>query len=143
MKKSKSLLYWLPVIALMAAIFFFSHQSGDESRELSDSLLNNVFNLDATLIFTLIIRKCAHMLEYAVLCMLTANALKNSGDKKWEIPSVIITLFYAFTDEIHQMLVPGRAGKTYDVAVDFAGIVIGLIMFKLILRYRSKKNGKD
>jgi VanZ family protein len=145
MKKSRLRIFllWLPVIALMAVIFVFSHQSGDGSRELSDSLLNDVFNIDATLLFTLIIRKLAHMLEYALLCFLSCNALKNSGDKRWAVSSVILTLFYACTDEVHQLLVPGRAGKTYDVVVDMAGAVVGLLIFKLILRYRSRKNGRN
>ena len=144
MKKSKLLLYWLPVVIMMAVIFAFSHQSAEGSQNLSDSLLTNIFNVtDITIIISLVFRKFAHISEYTLLSFLSANAFRNSGERLWAISSVILTLFYACTDEVHQRFIPGRTGRTYDVFIDLSGAVIGILIYWLIIRYRSNKHGKN
>ena len=41
--------------------------------------------------------------------------------------AVLISLLYACSDEMHQLLVPGRSGKMIDVGIDMAGVLIVLI----------------
>ena len=40
---------------------------------------------------------------------------------------VLISLLYACSDEMHQLLVPGRSGRMIDVGIDMAGVLIVLI----------------
>jgi len=97
-----------PPLALMALIFFLSAQA-----DLSSGLGN----------WDLVLRKLAHMTEYAVLYLLWRRALPDA--RPW-IP-VAIALGYAITDEIHQSFVTGRHASPIDVAIDGMGIALGYI----------------
>ena len=44
------------------------------------------------------------------------------------------TAVYAATDEIHQLFVPGRAGRFSDVCIDSAGALAGGIVFALFVK---------
>ena len=89
----------------------------------------------------LLIRKGAHFTEYAVLAMLTANALRKrplSTIGRWLIPVGICAL-YALTDELHQYFVPERACRFLDVCIDTAGGICGVAAFMLL--YFVRKSG--
>jgi VanZ family protein len=92
-----------------------------------------------------IVRKNAHGFLYMVLAILVSNALfyYNKKGKDAIIYIVFISLFYAVTDEFHQSFVPGRTSLVSDVLVDFAGALIGLLVFyfvyyKIIRRQANK-----
>lgn len=70
-----------------------------------------------------ILRKGAHMSEYAILALLLLRALGR------DVPAFLIGLGYAATDELHQLFVRGRHGSPVDVAVDAAGLALGLLVF--------------
>ena len=76
----------------------------------------------------LVLRKLAHMTEYAVLGFLLARALGR------EVPALIVGVAYAVTDEIHQHFVAGRHGAAYDVAIDAAGVLIGVYVLPRLAR---------
>jgi len=97
---------WLPVILWMSLIFFFSSRPDLPSNQIQ--------------ILDFIFKKSAHMIEFAILTFLLSRAFKF---KKLDL-SFLLALSYAFTDEIHQLFVPGRGGKLSDVLIDFAGIII-------------------
>ena len=163
---------WAAVIAWMAVIFFFSHQVGEESGGLSDSIVNWLHSLGIhvspeTLSF--LVRKAAHMVEYAVLAILLFAALLGTrvrrsieprgahepgGPRQLQDPceyhgylsrgrtliwAFVITVVYAATDEIHQLFVPGRSGKISDVLIDATGAAIGLALAWLVSRYRKRQ----
>jgi VanZ family protein len=55
--------------------------------------------------------------------------------------SVIVSLLYAISDELHQVFVPGRAGELKDFLVDASGVVIAVIIyqvFKTIIDLRTE-----
>jgi VanZ family protein len=104
-----------PPLALMALIFFLSAQP-DLSSGLGD--------------WDLVLRKLAHMTEYAVLYLLWLRALP--GVAPW-VP-VAIALGYAVTDEIHQSFVEGRHGAVIDVGIDAVGITLGCAGARLAQR---------
>jgi VanZ family protein len=97
----------------MAAIFFLSAQQSDGDH--------------GTVV--LLLRKLAHVTEYAVLTLLWARALGGLGVSR--DPRVIaaaavgIALAYSVTDEFHQTFVEGRNGTPVDVVVDSIGMAIG------------------
>lgn len=157
----------------MAVIFAFSAQPAQQSSQVSDGVAyriaewqSDLFHLERTQgelavqaeAMQLIIRKGAHMGEYALLAFLlclhfryykfivkkiphtpSGAARFFSGISRFPairqivLPALIITTGYAATDEFHQLFVPGRAGRLTDVCIDSLG-GIGGIIFYLILR---------
>lgn len=140
----------------MIIIFIFSAQSKEESSEVSGGLSNRVLSIGGWLLHlnideeTLgfialtverIIRKGAHMTEFAILAILLYVWLG-----RWQIPQMkrywtasILAGFYACTDEFHQLFVPGRAGLVSDVLIDSAGAVVGLAVFLMFWKAVVKK----
>jgi VanZ family protein len=71
----------------------------------------------------LVLRKIAHAGEYAVLGALLQRALARPG------LAFALGVAYAVSDEIHQSFVPGRQGSPLDVALDAAGVAIGVALW--------------
>lgn len=79
----------------------------------------------------IILRKNAHAFEYIVLAMLVCNAffINKFKGKGAVVYVLFICLFYAVTDEFHQLFVPGRTSLVSDVLIDFTGALIGLGLY--------------
>jgi len=79
------------------------------------------------------IRKNAHAVEYFILAVLVSNSLFLLGVKGRKALSCImfICLFYAVTDEYHQLFIAGRGSSVSDVLIDFGGALIGMGFFYL------------
>lgn len=152
----KKFILWIPVIAWMIIIFFFSAQNADESDKTSgiaakifEYLINTIFgsfsdSFKSALLNNchFIVRKTAHFTEYAILGILSSIAFK-SYDKlsAWlkKIFSAALCLLYAASDELHQAFVPGRSCQLRDVIIDFSGAVFGILIFSLFVFKKSKK----
>jgi uncharacterized protein YfiM (DUF2279 family) len=78
----------------------------------------------------LVLRKLAHAGEYAVLGALLQRALARPG------LAFALGVAYAASDEIHQSFVPGRQGSPLDVALDAAGVAVGVALWH---RARSRR----
>jgi len=72
-----------------------------------------------------IIKKTAHVGEYAILYFLLWRAIK----KGWIIP-LVLGLIYALSDEYHQSFVPGRTATLRDAGFDLSGMLIMLYALK-------------
>jgi VanZ family protein len=98
---------WLPPLVLMGVIFFFSAQPD----------LNSGLGVADT-----ILRKLAHVVEYALLALLWLRALRTRMDaRRAALVALVITSLYAASDELHQSFVEGRHGSPLDWAIDTAG----------------------
>ncbi len=91
--------------------------------------LSGIPNLNSGLgLLDLILRKLAHMIEYAILAGFLLKALQKTWPglslKQVAAGAVGVSFFYAISDEIHQSFVLGRSGSPLDVAVDSIGIVL-------------------
>ena len=75
-----------------------------------------------------VLRKCAHVTEYAILGLLLMRALGQ------ELPALVLGIAYAATDEIHQHFVAGRHGSPVDVAIDAFGVLVGIIVLRRVVR---------
>lgn len=107
---------WLPVVAWASLIFALS-----SVPDLSTGLGG----------WDLVLRKLAHLAEYAVLGALLARALT----RLW--PTLALGVAYAASDELHQVFVPGRQGSPLDVALDGVGVALGaLVWIHLVERRR-------
>ncbi len=76
-----------------------------------------------------ILRKTAHVTEYALLWMLVHRALAG-GQRIWAwrivMGAILLTILYAVSDELHQHFVPTRSGVGIDVLIDAAGVALGV-----------------
>ena len=140
----KRFLYLIPVIIWMIFIFYMSGKTGQESSGQSGKISLFITDLLEKVrqdspqemqnlqdILELVIRKAAHMTEYAILFLLSylATVKISMSQSRFHNRSiaVLISLLYACSDEMHQLLVPGRSGKMIDVGIDMAGVLIVLI----------------
>jgi VanZ family protein len=85
-------------------------------------------------------RDIAHLLEFFILGILAM--LYGSLYRKKPIYTFIIALLscttIAFIDEIIQIPVPGRAFELYDIILDTAGSLAGILIIYLPLYFRRK-----
>jgi len=147
----KVIVFRVLVILWMIVIFLFSAADGDESSKTSSwvgRMIGSIFHSDfeewteeeqeayAERI-EYPIRKAAHATEYAVLALLFFGALTFEGKKRYFF-SWLFTSLYACTDEFHQIFVPGRAGRLFDVGVDSLGALAGLLILWGILSLRKR-----
>lgn len=123
------LILWMIFIFVMSN--FNANDSSGQSSTIVD-FLNHLFNLNNIEHITLIVRKLAHITEYFILGILTYNMLKDYKIENIFIISFLSCVFYACTDEIHQMFIPGRSGNIIDVLIDSFGSIIGCIFYKKI-----------
>ena len=70
-----------------------------------------------------VLRKCAHITEYAILAALLMRAIGRAG------PAFLTAVAYAATDEFHQHFVRGRHASPVDVAIDAFGAALGLLVW--------------
>ena len=68
-----------------------------------------------------VLRKGAHLTEYAILGALLYRALGRM------LPALVLGILYAATDELHQGFVRGRHSSPFDVAFDACGLALGLL----------------
>jgi VanZ family protein len=80
-------------------------------------------------IWDTILRKAAHLAEYAVLGGLIYRALGR------EPLALAVGIAYAATDELHQYFVGGRHASPVDVAIDAVGVAVGMLLW---LRLRER-----
>lgn len=142
--KSKLLSIFL-VILWMAVIFIMSSHNGDTSSSDSGTITEFIVGIlekvrndnvaDRQQIYSiidLVVRKAAHMTEYAILFLLVLNAVKKCSEGDGviynHVISVLVSFIYACTDEFHQLSVAGRAGRMTDVIIDMAGVVIAILL---------------
>jgi VanZ family protein len=98
---------WLPV-AVWAAVIF---------------TLSSISSLDSGLgTWDTVLRKLAHLAEYAVLGALLYRALRR------EPAAIALGSLYAVTDEVHQAFVSGRQGSPLDWLIDTVGVVAGALL---------------
>jgi VanZ family protein len=98
---------WAPVVLWAAVIF----------------ALSAVPSLGTGLgVWDTILRKGAHMSEYAILAILLVRAVGR------DVPAFFVGLAYAASDELHQHFVRGRHGSPFDVAIDAVGLALGLLL---------------
>ena len=112
--RSRLLTVWLPVLAWAAVIFAFS-----SIPHLSSGLG----------VWDTVLRKGAHVTEYAILGALLYRALER------EALALAVGIAYAATDELHQHFVRGRHASPVDVAIDAVGVACGMLVW---LRLRER-----
>lgn len=133
----------------MALIFAFSAQKAEQSDQTSTGVIEMLAKLfypgfetldkekQQTVVesFQFVVRKAAHMTEFASLgVLLCAFAFTFGPGFRNFLLSFLFGAFYAGTDEFHQLFVEGRSCQLSDVLVDACGVLIGMTVFYFIVR---------
>lgn len=149
-KWSGVLKFWLPIVLWAGWLFLASTDlmsSEHTSRFLVPFLkwLKPDISLRAIEVIQLLVRKGAHVAEYAVLAGLLWRAFHNQT--KWGsrfAPAATITLALAAVcaaiDEFHQSFVASRMSSLGDVLLDVCGSSLGLLLCWFSQRRRSARD---
>lgn len=127
----------MPVIIWMLVIFAASTDLGSAehtSRFLIPFLhwISPTISIATIMTIQFLIRKAAHLTEYAVLAMLLLRALRSGTRDAFARQAVlvlVIAALYAITDEFHQTFTPSRTATAHDVLIDCAGAAFGLAIY--------------
>lgn len=116
-RTAKTMLRMVPMVITMGAIFFLSHQTGDQLS------LPAIPGID----------KLGHMVVYGILAGTILFAF-SENQKSTKPPSVMVLtvifcILYGITDEIHQSFIPGRFVSIYDVFADGAGASVACALW--------------
>lgn len=120
--QENGILRWTAVVAWMGLIFFLSAQPR----------LPRVMPPGLPQIQDVI----GHFAVYAVLAVLVWWALRGAGVRHPLLWALVAAVSYGVTDEFHQSFVPNRHPDVFDLATDFAGAAIALlIVWRLAARH--------
>ena len=113
--------FWLPVLVWAIVIFSFSASPTSSTSEVHWQ--------------DFVVKKSAHIFEYAVFSFLLYRALRGSGvsAKKSVYYSFLIAVLYGLTDEFHQSFTPGREPKLRDVFFDSFGALTNSVFVSRVL----------
>lgn len=147
----------LLVLSLMILIFSFSAQPAEESDDTSRFFVTLILkilvpdsdSLDPEAKWELehkvsfVVRKTAHLTEYAVLgfaLLLHVMALQLKLKIRFPgLSAFLVGMLYAVSDEVHQLFVPGRSGEGKDVLLDSVGVLLGVIFLSWLRTLRVKR----
>ncbi len=148
--------WWILTAAIMVAIFIFSSQNGEDSGKLSEGFIYTVLRFvvpnfeefissltdSAFAAFHLVVRKMAHFSVYAALGASSFMAFRSvkcsSCVPLLMLWAMALSVFYAASDELHQVMVSDRAGRLTDVLIDSAGASCGIIVVVAIIYIINK-----
>lgn len=135
------LIIWMALISFASSNEFSAINTSRVVRPLLIRLFPNITEESITLAHFLV-RKAAHLTEYALLGYLAARAFAGSSRKflrqRWFLSGVLLIVLHALLDEYHQSFVPSRTGSLYDSGIDLVGGLIGLFGFSY---FRSRAAG--
>lgn len=140
---------WLPVLVWVGVIFLGSTDlmsAEHTSRFIVPFLrwLKPDISAETLASVHVILRKCAHVGEYAVLGLLLLRAATLMTNFKRSIPILYVSvlsvcLFVAATDEFHQTFVASRGASVRDIVIDSGGVILGLLVGSIFRMSRSMR----
>lgn len=121
-----------------------STEESDLVAALLSALVPVVGELDPDTV-TLLVRKGAHLTEYAVLGALLSGLVRSRRRARPDaraLPAALPVLLVPFVDEFIQLYVPGRSGRLTDVLIDLTGMLLGAAVSHLVARLRGRRAGE-
>lgn len=151
--KKRFWLFLILTIVIMGVIFYLSAQNATESSDMSMGFIRRFLHKRLIEVMSVesaemiekgietIVRKSAHFFIYTCLGFCSAMTLYysekvNKGCILF-ILSLAFCIFYASTDEVHQLFVQGRSGEVRDVLIDSAGSTTGILLSMFVCKIAS------
>ena len=141
--------YWLLLLIWLGVIFIGSTDllsAEQTSRFIVPILLwlKPGMAPETTWIILVIMRKCAHVCEYAILALLLWRALRDGSAIRGKMSILFGAVLlgcavFAASDEFHQSFVKSRTPSVRDVLLDIAGALLGLLIGVSFAHRRPKK----
>ena len=131
------------MIWTMSSSPFRSEESRSVVVRILDYMFGGQFPDAAATVVNTVIRKSAHVTEYAIFTGILYYAIRPSTEsgRIWNrsaaIQSGLIGAGFAILDEIHQAFVPGRGTSASDVAIDCIGVLLSILVL-----YRTAGSGQ-
>lgn len=88
-----------------------------------------------------LIRKAAHVVEYAILGFLAVRALRPSSgvvNNYWFALAVLVVAVVASIDEFNQSFLASRTSSSWDVLLDITGGVFAIAVCYFVLRRKER-----
>ena len=90
---------------------------------------------------TFVVRKCAHVSEYAMLGVLAFFLCRSQPgvrpERRLWLSSRVVMVMTPIVDETIQLFVPGREGSVRDVLIDLAGACAGFLLARALCALRT------
>jgi VanZ family protein len=129
---------WLPVIVWVGVIFIGSTDlmSAEQTSRFVVPFLRWLkpdISPETLASIHFIVRKCAHLSEYAILALLLFRAAICVTNRKRSLSILYASvwigcLVVATLDEFHQTFVASRGPSIRDIMIDSAGAIVGLLI---------------
>lgn len=143
-KRKYSAAFWVFLLlsaAWIAFIFCRSAQPAASSDEESGRLLLWLQPFFPWM-SNLIIRKAAHFTEFFILGALVSCTVRAAGKKNLWIP-LLTGLLVAVSDELIQLTQAGRSCEVRDMCIDFSGVLLAAVLFRLIFFLYDRSKAKQ
>lgn len=136
-------LHWAAALAVWVAVIWgHSLVQGPQSSAESGLVVNLLAPAFGTLgvtdpdVMSLVVRKCAHFSEYAVLGILARGffSARATQTGRPPLPAGYLVALVPVADECLQLFVPGRSGQPTDVLIDLAGVLTGVLVSCAVAR---------
>ena len=115
---------WIPVILWAAVILVAATDTFSASR--TRDWLDFLYGGEAPEAANFVVRKLAHVVEYAILGALSWRASGRAST------ALLVALAVAGTDEFRQSLSAQRTGTPWDVALDLVGAAAGVTVMRWV-----------
>ncbi|PYG87797.1 VanZ family protein [Ruminiclostridium sufflavum DSM 19573] len=143
-------------ILCMLAIFMLSAQPATESNNNSKLIVSKIVDSTSRLgademtesqktaiveKINSVAREFMHSAVYFIMAIFAQITMLGIF-KEYLLSGVITFTFcevYAFTDELHQLLVPGRTFQLLDLGMDAAGILSAILLVLLIHAFKKRR----
>src|SRR5438270_5098080 len=139
--------YWLPVFIWLGLIFLGSADlmSAEQTSRIIGPFLRWFkpdVSVETIAQVQFVVRKGAHVSEYAALAILLWRAFRRGTRWRMKISALFATTclvctLFAISDEFHQSFVPSRTASPIDVIIDICGAVVGLLICWRFARRRE------
>lgn len=112
----------VPMLVVMATIFYLSHQPGDTLHMPQFWCADKVF----------------HAIAYGALAMsiLLAGQPVSAGNSRLAVGGAVVgvCLVYGILDEFHQSFIPRRDASVFDVLADVIGALLVVVGWSFFLK---------
>jgi VanZ family protein len=118
---------WATVISVLSSDAFRGENTATFLKPFLDLLLPGAAPATIEAAHA-VVRKLAHVTEYAILALLVYRALERPERAATAVAlgALVFCVLYATLDELHQSFVPSRGPSPLDVALDTLGAALGL-----------------